>query len=119
MLDKIKSIGDWWGDKASSKKLSILNLVIIISLGYLYYRDDGRFESDIKDCREINVKLSDKLFDLERRHYDYRLRTDKQIQKMQEDFNKEKVRINERLISEYRELFEKTDRFYHKSKITK
>lgn len=119
MLDKLKYIADWWSEKASNKKLSILNLFIILGLTYLNYRDGGRYESNISDCREANIKLADELFDVKRRHYDYRLRTDKQIQKMQEDFNNEKIRINEKLLSEYRNLYEKTDKIYHETKIVK
>lgn len=119
MLEKIKNIADWWTEKKSHSKLSILNLLIIAGLLFIIVRDDDRYTADIEDCRIANKQLANQLNDIIHRYNDYRMRTDTQIQKMQENFNNQTVETNARWLSYYQELFEKVDKIYHERQIRK
>ena len=119
MLEKIKNISDWWSVKKPNSKLSILNLFIIVGLMFIIYRDGNQYSTNIEDCRKSNQQLLNQYNDFIGRYNDYRMRTDRQIQKMQEDFNDQQVKINERWLNEYRDLFEKVDRIYHERQVRK
>lgn len=119
MLEKIKNIADWWTEKTSSNKLSILNLLIILGLLYIIYRDGNQYTANINDCRDSYKQLANQHDDFIRRYNDYRMHNDKQIQKMQEDFNNQQIESNERWFREYQDLFEKVDRIYHERQIRK
>lgn len=119
MLEKIKNIADWWSVKTSNSKLSILNLFIILGLMFIIYRDGNQYRANINDCRNSYQQLLNQHNDFISRYNDYRMRTDKQIQKMQENFNDQQVKINERWLNEYQDLFEKVDRIYHERQVRK
>lgn len=119
MLEKIKNIADWWSEKKSHSKLSILNLLIIAGLLFIIVRDDDRYTANIEDCRDSYKQLNSEYRNFIRGYNDYRMRTDTQIQKMQEDFNNQTIETNARWLDSYQELFEKVDRIYHERQIRK
>lgn len=113
MLDKIKNVAEWWTNTAAISKVNLLLLSMLIIACYINYRDGNHYASSVEDCRQSYRQLFVKFDELSSRYHNYRMRTDQQIQKMQEDFNNRQIEENKRREQEYRELFETVDKIYH------
>src|SRR5690606_38737506 len=103
MLQKLKNIAEWWVNQTPNKKLSILNLAIIAALCYLYVDNGRKHDAAIEKCQGDVYELQAKLDAVRNRYDDFRLLTNRQVQKMQEEINIEKTK-------QYKELEEKYER---------